>query len=258
MNNVDVVVQSTATMNNEPSKLGILYGISVGTGDPELITVKGLRLLQQSDVVAFPAGVENNLGIAEAIVTPWLKSGQTKLALHFPYVRDEKILLSAWQEAAEQIWNYLKDGRDVAFACEGDISFYSTFNYLDRTLHQLHSQVEIERIPGISSPLAAASVLDLPLTERNQKLMVLPALYNLEDLEAALDVSDVVVLMKFSSVYDRVWKILQKRNLLDQALIVERATSINQVIYRNLSDFPHLDLPYFSLLIIRVDDPLSS
>jgi precorrin-2/cobalt-factor-2 C20-methyltransferase len=245
-------------MNNEPCKLGSLYGISVGTGDPELITVKGLRLLQQAEVVAFPAGVGNNLGVAEAIVTPWLKPQQTKLALHFPYVRDERVLLSAWQEAAARIWNYLKDGCNVAFACEGDISFYSTFNYLDRTLHQLHPQAKSERIPGICSPLAAASALELPLTERNQKLMVLPALYNLEELEAALDVSDVVVLMKLNSVYDRIWKLLQKHNLLDRTSIVERATAINQVIYRDLTDIPHLDLPYFSLLIIQVRDPLHS
>jgi precorrin-2/cobalt-factor-2 C20-methyltransferase len=245
-------------MNDEPCKLGILYGISVGTGDPELITVKGLRLLQQAEVVAFPAGVGNNLGVAEAIVASWLTPKQTKLALHFPYVRDERVLLSAWQQAAEQIWNYLKDGCNVAFACEGDIGFYSTFNYLDRILQQLHPQVKIERIPGICSPLAAASVLESSLTERNQKLMVLPALYNLEDLEAALDSSDVVVLMKFSSVYDRIWQVLQKRNLLDRSSIVERATSINQVIYRDLTDLPHLDLPYFSLLIVRVCDPLDS
>jgi precorrin-2/cobalt-factor-2 C20-methyltransferase len=248
-------------MNHEhylANRSGILYGISVGTGDPELITVKGLRLLQAAEVVAFPAGVGRNLGIAEAIATPWLKPTQVKLALHFPYTREERVLLQAWQEAAQKIWYYLEQGKNVAFACEGDISFYSTFNYLAQTLTQLYPTAKIERIPGVCSPLAAASVLGLPLTERNQKLIVLPALYNLQELETALDLGDVIVLMKFRSVYDRIWQILQQRHLLDRAWIVEQATSTNQVIYRDLGDRPSLKLSYFSILIIRVVEPLSS
>jgi precorrin-2/cobalt-factor-2 C20-methyltransferase len=101
-------------------------------------------------------------------------------------------------------------------------------------------------------------VLGLPLTERNQKLIVLPALYNLQELETALDLGDVIVLMKFRSVYDRIWQILQQRHLLDRAWIVEQATSTNQVIYRDLGDRPSLKLSYFSILIIRVVEPLSS
>ena len=119
-------------------KLGTLYGISVGTGDPELITVKGLRILQTADVVTFPQGRANKPGVAQKIISQWLKPKQTTIALHFPYVREPAILESAWNQAAITVWEYLQQGKNVAFACEGDVSFYSTFTYLALTLKQLH------------------------------------------------------------------------------------------------------------------------
>lgn len=148
-------------------KIGTLYGISVGTGDSELITVKGLKILQRVSLVAFPLGMNDQPGIAEQIIQPWL-SEQTQLALAFPYTQDEQLLQQAWKKAAEQVWGYLKLGEDVAFACEGDISFYSTFNYLAQTIAEHHPEIKIEMIPGVCSPLAAASALGIPLTIRQQ------------------------------------------------------------------------------------------
>ena len=124
-------------------QVGILYGISVGTGDPELITVKGLRLLQKVAVVAFPAGAGDQAGMAQTIISPYLQPHQQKLALHFPYVQDEQILNQAWEKAAETVWKYLQQGTDVAFACVGDVSFYSTFTYLAKTLQQLHPEATL-------------------------------------------------------------------------------------------------------------------
>lgn len=233
-------------------KIGILYGISVGTGDPELITLKGLRSLQQVPVVAFPAGIQGKPGMAQHIISPWLNPHQRQLSLNFPYVQDMTALSTAWQEAAEQVWQYLQQGQDVAFACEGDVSFYSTFTYLAQTLQQLHPEAVIKTVPGVCSPMAAASVLGIPLTIRQERLVVLPALYHAGELEAVLDWADVVVLMKVSSVYEQVWKILQQRSLLSSSWVVERATLSDMVLYTDLSDRPHLKLPYFSLLIVKV------
>ena len=122
------------------TKLGTLYGISVGTGDPELITVKGLRILQRSQVVAFPVGKSGQAGMAEAIVASYLNPDQIRLPLNFPYVQDETVLTEAWDIAADQVWQYLKRGDDVSFACEGDISFYSTFNYLALTMRSRYPE----------------------------------------------------------------------------------------------------------------------
>jgi precorrin-2/cobalt-factor-2 C20-methyltransferase len=94
---------------------GTLYGISVGPGDPELITLKGLRILKQASVVAFPAGVQGKPGIAQQIVDEWLGSHQVQLALTFPYVQDIAILTQAWQIAAQQVWQYLRLGSRCCF-----------------------------------------------------------------------------------------------------------------------------------------------
>ena len=232
--------------------IGILYGISVGPGDPELITLKGLRSLQKAPVVVFPAGIEGKPGMAQQIISPWLSQEQYQLALKFPYVQDMAVLTEAWQLAAEQVWKYLQIGQDVAFACEGDISFYSTFTYLAQTLQQMHPEAVIKLVPGVCSPMAAASLLGLPLTIRQERLVVLPALYHVGELEAVLDWADVVVLMKVSSVYEQVWKVLQQRCLLSHSWVVERATLPDMVTYADLSDRPTLKLPYFSLLIVQV------
>jgi precorrin-2/cobalt-factor-2 C20-methyltransferase len=232
--------------------MGTLYGISVGTGDPELITVKGLRLLQTAPVVAFPAGVRGKPGMAQEIVQPWLREQQVQLALHFPYVQDMTVLKGAWEVAAEQVWEYLKQGQDVAFACEGDVSFYSTFTYLAQTLQETHPEAKVQLVPGVCSPMAASAVLGLPLTIRQEKLVVLPAIYTVTELEAVLDWADVVVLMKVSSVYQQVWQVLQSRGLLETSRVVERATLPEMVIYSDLCARPQLKLPYFSILIVQV------
>ena len=231
--------------------IGTLYGISVGTGDPELITVKGLRLLQEVKIVAFPAGINQKPGIAEQIIAQWLQPEQITISLDFPYTKDETVLEKAWRQATAKVWQYLKQGIDVAFACEGDVSFYSTFTYLAQTIQKIDREVPILTVPGICSPAAAASDLGIPLTVGNQRLTVLPAIYSWQELEQALASSDVVVLMKVSSVYQKVWQILQRHGLLESSSLVERATFSDRKIYTNLQDYPQLQLSYFSILIIR-------
>jgi len=243
--------------NNRSQSLGKLYGIGVGPGDPELITLKGYNLLQTVPIVAFPAGVGGKPGIAEQIIAPWLKSDQLKLPLTFPYIQDDALLNQAWQQAAETVWPYLQQGQDVAFVSEGDVSFYSTFTYLAQTLQKFRPEVIVQAIPGICSPLAAVASLGIPLTVRDQRLAILPAIYAIADLETTLHLADVVVLMKVSSVYQQVWEVLQRYNLLEQAYVVERATLPNQVIYTGLSDRPHLHLSYFSILIVKTQPRLT-
>ncbi len=235
--------------------LGTLYGISVGPGDPELISLKGWRRLQAAPVVAFPAGRGGQPGFAERSIAPWLQAHQIQLPLAFAFVQDPERLQAAWQQAAAQVWPYLQQGHDVAFACEGDVSFYSTFTYLAQTLQQQHPEVKIVAIPGVCSPLAAAAELGLPLTVQQQRLTILPALYAVQDLERAIAHAEVIVLLKVSSVYPEVWRVLQKHDLLARSWAIERATQPDQRVYADLRDRPALELSYFSLLIIQVTLP---
>lgn len=274
--------------------LGTLYGLGVGPGDPELITLKALKRLQAAPVVAFPSGIRGQMGVAESIVSPWLSAAQTRLPLAFPYVLDTEQLSAAWQQAAQTVWPYLQTG-DVVFACEGDVSFYGTFTYLAQSLQRQYGAVKIEAIAGVSSPMAAAAALGIPLTCQGQRLAILPALYNnfkdnnfkenfikrnfkesfkapgavssdqndsvtlpgeppVSELEAAIAWADVIVLMKLSSVYRQVWQVLAQHQLLESSYVIENATKPDQVIYTDLQHHPDLKLPYFSLLIVQPRD----
>lgn len=251
--------KQSANPLSQPSlqSLGTLYGVGVGPGDPELITVKALRRLQSAPVVAFPAGTKGGPGIAEKTIAPWLGDWQKRLPLAFPYVTDAHQLSTAWGQAAESVWPYLQTG-DVVFACEGDVSFYGTFVYLASSLQQQHPDVNVEAIAGISSPMAAAAALGIPLTCQSQRLAILPALYSVHQLESALSWAEVIVLIKVSSVYQQVWKILQRHRLLARSYVVQNATRPEQITYAGLQDCPDLKLPYFSLLIVRQgQDPVT-
>lgn len=238
--------------NDRPGAWGTLYGISAGPGDPELITVKGLGYLQQCPIVAFPAGRDDRPGMAQQIIQRWLLPHQQPLPLYFPYVRPEETatLEAAWQAAAQTVGIPLSQGQDVAFVAEGDVSFYSTFGYLAQAVEQAYPQVTIVKVPGVCSPLAAAAVAGQPLTVWQQRLWVLPGLYQVEALGTALDRSEVVVVMKFSSVYGQVWRLLEARGLLARSYIVERCGWPDERLYRDLTAYPQLSLSYFSVLVV--------
>ncbi|MEO0539965.1 MAG: precorrin-2 C(20)-methyltransferase [Cyanobacteria bacterium P01_A01_bin.105] len=242
----------TTVTTTQPSSRGILTGVGIGPGDPDLITVKALKQLQASPVVAFPAGRQGQPGVAERIIAPWLRSHQLQLPLWFPYVFDPATLSAAWQTAAQQVWQYLQAGQDVTFASEGDVSFYSTFSYLAQALIQQYPTAQVRAIPGVCSPLAAAAVMGQPLTQQHQRLAILPAVYAISELETALDWAEVVVLMKLGSVYAEVWQVLAQRQLLQQSYVVQSATTADQIVYAGLGDLPTLSLPYFSILVTQV------
>jgi precorrin-2/cobalt-factor-2 C20-methyltransferase len=250
---VPPIVSAFPTVASPESFLGTLTGISVGPGDPDLITVKALKALQTVDVVAFPEGRQGAPGLAQQMIAPHLQVHQQQLPLAFPFVTDPKVLQQAWRRAAEQVWQVLAQGHHVGFACEGDISFYGTFTYLARALQAAHPEVQINRIPGVCSPLAAVSALGIPLTMQSDRLAILPAFYGIADLERTLDWAEVVVLMKVSSVYPQVWQLLHRRRLLQHSWVIERASQASERIYRDLSKHPSLDLPYFSLMVVRSD-----
>lgn len=201
-------------------------------------------------MVVGPAGRGDNPGIAERIVKGWLQPHQVWIGLDFPYVHEDAQLYQAWEVAAGRVWTYLSQGQDVAFVCEGDVSFYSTFNYLALLLRAQHPEIEIEVVPGVCSPLAVAALLGLPLTCQAERLAILPALYHIRDLEQTLAGAEVVVLLKVSRVYAQAWACLQQQQLLESSVVVEWAGHPQQRIYAPLTHHPQLELSYFSLLVV--------
>ncbi|MCS6783040.1 MAG: precorrin-2 C(20)-methyltransferase [Gloeomargarita sp. SKYBB_i_bin120] len=227
---------------------GTLYGVGCGPGDPEQITIQAWKLLQQVPVVAVPQGSKPDLGIAAQIVQPWLPASTQLLPLELAFSSDPALTEARWRQAIAQLLVPLQQGLDVAFVCEGDSTFYSTFGMLTR---YLPPDIPRRWIPGVCSPCAAAAALGMPLVQQQERLLVVPALYHLEQLADACASAEVVVLLKMARYYRDIWRWLQTQDLLTRSYVVEWVGWPHQKIYSDLRAYPDLDLSYFSLMVIR-------
>ena len=232
-------------------QLGTFWGISAGPGDPELLTLKGLRCLQSVPVVACPQSRSGQLGMAYGIIQDYLQPHQSILSLHLPFVTDPQVLHQAWQAAADQLLIPLRAGQDVGFVCEGDVGLYSTFTHVARSLRQSQPQLPIQIIPGVCSPLAAAAALGQPLSIGSERIAILPALYTLEEIEQVCQWADVVVLMKVASVFPQVYDGLDQKRGLANANLIEWVSSEQQRFWTDLSGLSGYQPPYFSLMILH-------
>lgn len=232
---------------------GRLLGLGVGPGDPELITVKALRLLREAPVVAYFVA-KGKRGNAFGIIEAHLQAQQTLLPLVYPVTTEalpaplsyEQVISDFYDEAAKQVAAHLDAGRDVAVICEGDPFFYGSYMYLHDRLAQ---RFEAEVIPGVCSMLGGASVLGAPLVYRNQTLTVLSGVLPSEELKRRLADADAAVIMKLGRNFPKVRQVLAELGLDQRALYVERATMANQKIVA-LDAVDPSSSPYFSLIIV--------
>lgn len=232
---------------------GRLYGLGVGPGDPELITVKALRLLTSAHVVAYFVA-KGKKGNAFGIIEAHLKENQTRLPLVYPVTTEslepplcyETIIAGFYDESALCIADHLEAGRDVAVICEGDPFFYGSYMYLH---DRLAARFETEVVPGVCSMLGGAAVLGSPLVYRNQSLSVLSGVLPETELRERLATADAAVIMKLGRNFEKVRRVLTELGLAQRALYVERATMANQRIVA-LDEVDPMASPYFSLLIV--------
>jgi len=232
---------------------GRLYGLGVGPGDPELITVKALRLLSSAPVVAYFVA-KGKKGNAFGIIEGHLKETQTRMPLVYPVTTEtlepplcyETIIGDFYDESAIRIADHLEAGRDVAVICEGDPFFYGSYMYLH---DRLAERFEAEVVPGVCSMLGGVAVLGVPLVYRNQSLSVLSGVLPEADLRERLATADAAVIMKLGRNFDKVRRVLTELGLDKRALYVERATMANQRIVP-LEKVDPMASPYFSLLVV--------
>ncbi|MBH3461733.1 precorrin-2 C(20)-methyltransferase [Pseudomonas sp. MH2] len=232
---------------------GRLLGLGVGPGDPELITVKALRLLREAPVVAYFVA-KGKRGNAFGIIEAHLQAQQTLLPLVYPVTTEvlpaplsyEQVISDFYDEASVQVAEHLDAGRDVAVICEGDPFFYGSYMYLHDRLAQRY---EAEVIPGVCSMLGGASVLGAPLVYRNQTLTVLSGVLPHEELKRRLADADAAVIMKLGRNFPKVREVLAELDLDGRALYVERATMANQKIVA-LDAVDPQSSPYFSLIVV--------
>ena len=223
---------------------GTLYGIGVGPGDPELITLKALRILQRVPVIAWPAPLEGD-SMARRIAAPHITHEAIEIPIRMPIEATPFPDHSVYDSAAEEIGVHLEAGRDVATLCEGDPFFYGSFMYL---FGRMASRYDVTIVPGISSLMAAAAALKAPLAARNDLLTVVPAPLEEAALTEAIAAADSVAIIKVGRHLAKVRRALRKLDRHAGAQYVAYATMAEQTI-QPLADVTDERAPYFSLIL---------
>ena len=222
---------------------GKLWGVGVGPGDPELLTMKAVRVLREADVIMVPdtSGSEKTaLNIAKNYL-----DGKELIFVKTPMVRDKAVVDAAYETAARQIGDLLSQGKQVAFLTLGDPTVYSTYMYIHEKVQRQGHTVEV--VPGVTSFCAAAARLNISLCQGSEPLLIVPASHN---QEALLDVPANKVFMKAGKSILELQQILRDRGMLDGAAMVENCSMENERVY---PDFAALQEPsgYFSLVIAK-------
>lgn len=242
---------------------GKLYVIGVGPGDPELITVKAVRILKGVPCIMVPRGREEGMSLALSIIEQAVDlAGKEIVPAHFPMVttrgRKEgrgaaeisELLDARWDKAAEAVLERLREGRDVAFVTLGDPAIYSTFFYLHPRLVALEPELIMEIVPGISSVNVAAAGASLPLALAAEKIAIVPANYDM-DLDAVLRDFETVVLLKAGGAFETVKEALKVSGRLSRAICVSRAGLPGERIITDLRQVEKEDLDYFTLVLVK-------
>ncbi|MCY6381380.1 precorrin-2 C(20)-methyltransferase [Hoeflea prorocentri] len=223
---------------------GRLYGLGVGPGDPELLTLKAHRLLQSCKVIAFPAP-DTGPSFARSIVEQFVVSGQVEYPIIIP-MRTERFPAQAiYDEAAKHLAGHLEAGEDVAVLCEGDPFFYGSFMYL---YERLAGRFDCEIVPGVSSIMAGAAALRRPLAARNDVLVVIPGPLLDEAIAEKLSTADAAVIIKVGRHFDRIRTLIAELGLTGHAGYLERVSLADERILP-LSAATGT-APYFSMILV--------
>ena len=230
---------------------GRLYGIGVGPGDPELLTLKAHRILQQVPLLCVPQATTSGDSLALGIVRKFLNpDAQEIMRITFP-TNNEMGASEVWRNAAFRIAERLKEGQDAAFITEGDPMLYSTFSYVLKNIRADYPDVPVEIVPGVSSVMAAAASAEAPLVTHGQSLAVLPASYGIGGLREVIANHDTVVLMKVNRAMIKALTELDNLGLAGKSVYIKRATTEREQVVYDLKQLAEDDLDYFSLLIVR-------
>lgn len=232
---------------------GWLAGVGVGPGDPELVTLKALRRINEADVIAYFSAVRRESN-ARRVVGEHLRGDQPELRLVYPVTTEtlpddvsyEDLLLDFYDESAGRLASELDAGRNVAVLCEGDPLFFGSFMYLRNRLHDRYCT---EIIPGVTSVGGASAMLGRPLVCRDEVFCVLSGVMPADELKLRIADADVVVVMKLGRNLAKVRSVIAELDLLDRAYYVERATMTEQEI-APLAEADADRAPYFSMVVI--------
>lgn len=237
---------------------GTFYVIGVGPGDPELLTLKAQRLLNDCPVLVVPKGHEDGNSTALAIIDQVISlAGKEIIEIHFPM---KKIRMSAapdpevdaaWRRAADTVISRIRAGHNVAFPTLGDPAIYSTGFYTCQTLLELAPESKTVIVPGVSAIGACAASAGVPLCQGDDMMAVVPATFDNQKLTEVFNSFQTIVLMKVHRVMERIVRLLSELGLLDHAVLVERTAQDTERIIHDLTSVRPDELHYFSTIIVR-------
>ena len=239
-------------MNSAETFTGTFYGIGVGPGDPELLTVKAINALKKIDVLIAPKTEKKSDSVALSIAQPYLKSNVEIIYQTFPMVKDFAEETEIFAANTSEILQLLRDGRNVGFATIGDPMFYSTYIYIFRLLKS--SGVNIITIPGVPAFLAIAAQIGRPLAYGNDILTIIPATAELDDVKNFLDRADATVIMKVYKNFPEIVDALKSRGMIDDAVLVSRCGLDDEKIITDVVAHRDEHLNYLSTILTRRKD----
>ncbi|MFI6166660.1 precorrin-2 C(20)-methyltransferase [Nocardia sp. NPDC051052] len=237
---------------------GKLWGVGLGPGDPELVTVKAARVIAEADVIAFHSA-RHGRSISKGIAAPYMRLGQLEEHLVYPVTTEttdhpggyQGAIDEFYEQAAQRLAGHLAAGRSVALLAAGDPLFYSSYMHMHR---RLADRFEAEIIPGITSVSAASAALGTPLVEGEQVLTILPGTMPVDELTRRLRDTEAAAIMKLGRTYPGVRQALSDSGRLADAYYVERASSTRQRVLR-AADVADEDVPYFSITLVPGPTP---
>ncbi len=228
---------------------GKFYGIGVGPGDPELLTVKAAELIRQADVVVCPESRKDEGSIALGIAAPYLRPDTERLTLVFPMTHDQEVLKAAWQQNAERVRLEIEKGKTLVFLTLGDPTVFSTYMYL---VPYLQAQgVPVETVPGITSFTAVAARMNLPLTLGHESLAVVPLMKGCANAREALQHFDNCVIMKPSHDSANLAALLTELGLEDRFVLISRCGTEEEAQCTDIREIAAGNVPYLSTMIVK-------
>ena len=226
-------------------KKGKFYGIGVGVGDPENITVKATKKLHEVDVIVLPEAKSGEGSTAFNIVKEYVKSNVEQMFLEFPMIKDVEARKVFRKNNADKVSAELEKGKNVAFLTIGDPMTYSTYTYV---LEHIADDVEVETVAGITSFNSVAARLNVPLMIGDEDLKVV-SVNRKTDIYKEIENNDNLVLMKISRNFEKIKKAIIETGNKENAVIVSDCGKDNEVVYWDIESVE--EVPYFSTMILK-------
>ncbi len=237
-------------------KRGVLYGIGVGPGDPDLITFKGVRILESCSHVFVPKARQEGGSLALTIAGKHVNPEAEIHEIVFPMTTDKEELNRRWEDSARQIAEVLETGSDACFLTLGDAFLYSTYIYMLKALRRRIPDVDVVTVPGITAFSAAAAVSEFPVGQGKESVTIVPTADDLEEVKRAIGAGGTVVLMKIGKRLDRILDILEDSSALGRGVFVSHVGLENEKIVKDLRTLKSgaEDRGYLSVMLVRGRD----